>query len=152
MKIETCSFSGFKIYPGHGSQFVRGDSKTFKFVSRKNRSLFLQRKKAAKFDWTIVFRRLHKKGSAEEYAKKKKTKAVKVTRSVVGLTLEQMKLKREMNPAARAAERKKVIDTIKEQKKQKQEKKKIEKAKQPKQKLNKQSAKGFAPKAAATSR
>jgi hypothetical protein len=29
MKTEICSFSGFKIYPGKGKLYVRGDSKVF---------------------------------------------------------------------------------------------------------------------------
>jgi hypothetical protein len=26
-RTDLCSFSGFKIYPGHGRRFIRGDSK-----------------------------------------------------------------------------------------------------------------------------
>lgn len=81
-RIETCNFSGFKIYPGHGSLFVRSDSRIYRFVNSKNKSLFLQRKKPAKFDWTIVFRRLHKKGQDVESTKKKGKKTVKVRRKI----------------------------------------------------------------------
>jgi large subunit ribosomal protein L24e len=149
MKIETCSFSGFKIYPGHGSLFVRGDSKVFRFVNYKSKSLFLQRKKQAKFDWTIVYRKLHKKGGNEEGSKKKRSKNVKVQRGVVGLSVEQMKLKRDMTPAARLVERKKAIEKVKQEKKEKKEKVKRQDVKV---KVSKQQQKGFAPKAAATSR
>ena len=43
VKTELCSFSGLRIYPGHGIMYVRGDQKSFKFVSRKAKSLFTQR-------------------------------------------------------------------------------------------------------------
>ncbi|KAI8916283.1 ribosomal protein L24e-domain-containing protein [Gorgonomyces haynaldii] len=158
MKVELCNFSGHKIYPGRGRLFVRTDSRVYRFVNSKCESLFLQRKKPAKFDWTIVFRRLHKKDAAQESSKKRTRKTVKVQRAVVGASLDAIKAKREMNPAARAAERKQAIDAVKEQKKVAQEKKKAEQAKvraaQPKQqqKISKQQNKGFAPKAAAKSR
>ena len=152
MKIETCNFSGFKIYPGHGRLFVRGDSRVFRFLNQKNESYFLQRLKPAKLDWTIVFRRLHKKGAAEEYSKKRQRKTAKVQRAVVGTTLDAIKAKREMNPAARAAERKKAIESVKTIKKEKSDKKIAEKARTAKPKVSKQQAKGFAPKAAAKSR
>lgn len=50
---ETCSFSGLRIYPGHGIFFVRGDSKGFKFVNRKVKSLFTQRLNPRKLAWTV---------------------------------------------------------------------------------------------------
>ena len=33
VKTEVCSFSGLRIYPGHGILFIRSDSKSFKFLS-----------------------------------------------------------------------------------------------------------------------
>ena len=137
---------------------MRSDSRSFRFINGKTESYFLQRLKPSKLDWTIVFRRLHKKGQSEESAKKRSRRTVKVQRAVVGASLDAIKAKRDQNPAARAAERKKAIDAIKEKKKDEQAKKKTEKAKvraqQPKQKVaaSKQQAKGFAPKVAAKSR
>ena len=96
MKVETCSFSGFKIYPGHGSLFVSRDAKIVRFVSSKMKSLHLQRKKNAKFDWTIVFRKLHKKGQNEDSSRKRTKKAVRVARGIVGAPLELLKKKKEM--------------------------------------------------------
>ena len=57
---------------------MRSDSRIYRFVNNKNKSLFLQKKKPAKFDWTIVFRRLHKKGQDVESSKKRSKKTVKV--------------------------------------------------------------------------
>ncbi len=107
--------------------FVRSDSRVYRFVNKKNKSLFLQKKKPSKFDWTIVYRRLHKKGNDVEAAKKRSKKTAKVQRAVVGATLEAIKAKREMTPAARLAERKKAVEKIKEDKKAKQTKKAADK-------------------------
>lgn len=96
MKVELCNFSGQKIYPSKGKLYVRGDSKVsslsifspelplirtvlqvFRFISSKSESLFLQRKNPRKISWTVVYRRMHKKGLAEEVAKKRSRKNVK---------------------------------------------------------------------------
>ena len=39
MKLELCSFSGFKIYPGHGRTMVKADGKTYKFLSAKTQEI-----------------------------------------------------------------------------------------------------------------
>ncbi|KAJ3382314.1 60S ribosomal protein L24, partial [Lobulomyces angularis] len=154
-----CNFSGFKIYPGHGRTYVRGDSKTFRFLNGKCESYFLQRLKPSKLDWTVVFRRLHKKGFTEEVAKKRSRRTVKLQRAVAGVTLESIKAKRTQKPAEREAARKMALDKVKQAKKEAQDKKKIEKVKlaassgkvQPKRTASKQQAKGAAPKVQAKS-
>jgi len=87
MKIETCGFSGWKIYPGKGIFFIRTDSKSYRFRSKKDKSYFLQKQKAAKFRWTAVYRRLHKKGSAESLARRKRRVVKKTQRAVTGMDL-----------------------------------------------------------------
>ncbi|EGF80534.1 hypothetical protein BATDEDRAFT_88679 [Batrachochytrium dendrobatidis JAM81] len=157
MRTEICNFSGFKIYPGKGRLYVRSDSRVFRFINRKSESYSLQRLKPSKLDWTVVFRRLHKKGISEETSKKRTRRTVKVQRAVVGASLDAIKSKRDQNPVARAAERQKAVEAIKEKKKSDQAKKRAEKAKAghvaPVQmKTSKQQAKGSAPKVAAKSR
>jgi large subunit ribosomal protein L24e len=105
MKLEICSFSGHKIYPGRGKVYVRLDSRTFRFVSAKAESLFLQRKNPRKIHWTVVFRKMHKKGISEETAKKRTRKVVKVQRAVVGASLDVIKQKRNQKPEERQAAR-----------------------------------------------
>jgi ribosomal protein L24E len=51
-----------------GKLYVRGDSKVFRFVSSKSASLFLQRKNPRRIAWTVLYRRMHKKGVTEEGA------------------------------------------------------------------------------------
>ncbi|KAJ1332399.1 hypothetical protein BSLG_008703 [Batrachochytrium salamandrivorans] len=150
---NICNFSGFKIYPGKGRLFVRSDSRVFRFINGKSESYFLQRLKPSKFDWTVVFRRLHKKGISEESSKKRTRRTVKVQRAVVGASLEAIKAKRDQNPIARAAERKKAVDAIKDKKREEQAKKaKAARPAQNQPKFSKQQAKGSAPKVAAKSR
>ncbi|KAJ3040572.1 60S ribosomal protein L24 [Rhizophlyctis rosea] len=159
--FQTCNFSGFKIYPGHGKIYVRTDNRSYRFLNGKCESYFLQRLKPSKLDWTVVFRRLHKKGITEEVAKKRTRRAVKSQRAVVGASLDAIKAKRTQKPEVRAAQRQQAIRTAKDKKKEEESKKKAEKAKsaaasrtagksQPK--VSKQQAKGAAPKVQAKSR
>ncbi|SPO24934.1 probable ribosomal protein L24.e.A, cytosolic [Ustilago trichophora] len=128
MKVEICAFSQRKIYPGKGRLYVRGD-KVFRFVSSKNESLFLQRKNPRKIAWTVVYRRLHKKGVTEEVAKKRSRKTVKHQRGIVGASLEQINARRNQKPEVRAAARQAAVAKSKEDKKAKAEARKANKAK-----------------------
>ena len=127
VKTETCSFSGLRIYPGHGIFFVRGDSKGFKFINRKTKSLFTQRLNPRKISWTQLYRRMHKKGTLEDTQKKSKRKVSKgAPKAVVGASLELIKQKRNQKPEVRAAAREAALREIKERAKAKQaEKKKV---------------------------
>ena len=130
VKTETCSFSGLRIYPGHGIFFVRGDSKGFKFINQKVRSLFTQRLNPRKLAWTMMYRRMHKKGTLEDSNKKRARKVTKAaTKSVVGASLELIKQKRNQKPEVRAAAREAALREVKERAKAKQTAKKETKPK-----------------------
>ncbi|PWZ00984.1 putative ribosomal protein L24.e.A, cytosolic [Testicularia cyperi] len=129
MKVEICSFSQRKIYPGKGRLYVRGDNKVFRFVSSKNESLFLQRKNPRKIAWTTMYRRLHKKGITEEIAKKRSRKTVKHQRGIVGASLDQINARRNQKPEVRAAARQATKDKDREAKKAKAEARKSQKVK-----------------------
>ena len=125
VKTETCSFSGFRIYPGHGIFFIRGDSKGFRFINRKSKSLFTQRLNPRKLAWTQLYRRMHKKGTLEDTTRKKTRKVTKTaTKAVVGASLEQIKAKRFQKPEVRAAAREAALREVKERAKAKQAEKK----------------------------
>ncbi|KAG1471278.1 hypothetical protein G6F56_002216 [Rhizopus delemar] len=133
MKLEICSFSGQKIYPS------------------KAESYFLQRLNPRKIRWTSIYRRLNKKGMTEEVHKKRSRRTVKHDRAVVGASWDAIRAKRNQKPDARAAARQAAISKSKDAKKAAAAAKKAAApAGQPK--VSKQQAKGFAPKAAATSR
>ncbi|ODV90784.1 hypothetical protein CANCADRAFT_2510 [Tortispora caseinolytica NRRL Y-17796] len=101
MKLEIDSFSGGRIYPGRGRLFVRGDSKVFRFFSSKTNSLFLQRKNPRQVSWTVLYRRMHKKGITEEVAKKRARKVVKKQRAIVGASLDVIKERRSVRAEGR---------------------------------------------------
>ncbi|KAG0166964.1 60S ribosomal protein L24 [Apophysomyces sp. BC1015] len=147
MKLEICSFSGYKIYPGKGKTYVRIDSR---FINGKAESYFLQKLNPRKIKWTVIYRRLNKKGITEELAKKRSRRTVKHERAVVGASWDAIRAKRTQKPEARAAARQAAVAKSKEAKKAAAAKK----AATPHgaAKVSKQQAKGFAPKAAATSR
>ncbi|EIE83652.1 hypothetical protein G6F57_006263 [Rhizopus arrhizus] len=145
MKLEICSFSGQKIYPAKGKTY------TFRFINGKTESYFLQRLNPRKIRWTAIYRRLNKKGMTEEVQKKRSRRTVKHERAVVGASWDAIRAKRNQKPDARAAARQAAIAKSKEAKKTAAAAKKANPAaSQPK--VSKQQAKGFAPKAAATSR
>merc|ERR1712127_977406 len=123
VKTEVCSYSGFRIYPGHGIKYVRGDSKSFLFINRKSKSYFHQKFNPRKIAWTLLYRRMHKKGTLEDTQKKTKRKVSKgAPKAVVGASLELIKQKPEVRAAAREA----ALREIKERAKAKQaEKKKV---------------------------
>ncbi|CCG81128.1 60S ribosomal protein L24-A [Taphrina deformans PYCC 5710] len=114
MKVELDSFSGAKIYPGTGKLYVRVDNRIFRFFNGKSESLFLQRKNPRKIGWTVLFRRMHKKGISEETAKKRSRKTVKVQRAIVGASLDD--IKKRQRPEARAAARTESIKQRKDKK------------------------------------
>ncbi|KAI9228960.1 MAG: putative ribosomal protein L24.e.A, cytosolic, partial [Piptocephalis tieghemiana] len=118
VRLEICSFSGYKIYPGHGKTYVRLDSRTYKFISSKTASLFLQGKNPRKIHWTVVFRRMHKKGIAEETTKKRTRRTVKHQRAIVGASVDQIRARRTQKPEVREAQRKKAAEEAKAKKAQ----------------------------------
>lgn len=138
-RTELCNFSGSKIYPGHGKLFIRGDSKSFRLLNGKCEAHFLLKKNPRKYNWTVFYRRLHKKGVTEEVAKKRTRKTTKIQRAIVGATWEQIVAKREQPTEVRDAHRKAEKDASKAKKRAEEEKKRAEKIKnagreQPKQK------------------
>lgn len=97
-------------------------------MSSKNESLFLQRKNPRKIAWTIVYRRMHKKGITEEIAKKRSRKTVKHQRGIVGASLDAIAAKRNQKPEVRAAAQAQALAKSKDEKKKRQEDRKANKA------------------------
>ncbi|KAJ2516082.1 60S ribosomal protein L24 [Coemansia sp. RSA 1939] len=155
MKLENCSFSGYKIYPSRGRVFIRGDSKTFRFLSSKTNSLFDQEKNPRKIAWTRIYRKAHRKGLKEETSKKRTRRAVKYNRAVVGVSWEAINARRNEKTDVRAAARAEAAVKAKEKRKKEAAEKKAARANAPaaeKAKFSKQQARGAVSKPKPTSR
>merc|ERR1711920_696503 len=88
-------------YPGRGQKFVAKDAKVSFFITAKADSLFHQRIKPVKLRWTQAWRRMNKKGKADESAKKRTRKAQKFQKAIVGMSLEDIKKKKAQKPELR---------------------------------------------------
>ncbi|KAI9269068.1 ribosomal protein L24e-domain-containing protein [Phascolomyces articulosus] len=113
MKLEICSFSGYKIYPSKGKVY------TFRFINGKAESYFLQRLSPRKIRWTQIYRRLNKKGVTEQIVKKRTRRTVKAERAVGGASWDEIRAKRNEKPEVRAAARQAAIEKSKEKAKAK---------------------------------
>merc|ERR1712137_58944 len=133
MKVETCVFSGYRIHPGHGKKLVRADQRTHWIINKKIEKHFLDKKNPRKVPWTMVYRKIHKKGLAEESKRKRTRKQQKVTRAIVGASIEMITKRRTMKPEQRKSAREAALRKAKEKKKTQQEKRKTN---QPRQKDN----------------
>ncbi|QSL64124.1 hypothetical protein MERGE_000279 [Pneumocystis wakefieldiae] len=129
MKIEVDSFGGSKIFPGKGKIYVRTDNKVFRFFCRKTGSLFAQRKNPRKITWTILYRRMHKKGITEEVAKKRTRRTLKLQRAIVGASLEVIRERQNQREEVRLEARRKAIKDGKEKKQAQENLKRANKAK-----------------------
>merc|ERR1711972_997721 len=71
------------------------------FISAKADSLFHQRIKPVKLRWTQAWRRMNKKGKADEGGKKRTRKAQKIQKAIVGMSLDDIKKKKAQKPELR---------------------------------------------------
>jgi len=124
MKTEVCAFSHFKIYPGHGKRVVKADLRTLIFLNRKCEASFNFKRNPRKINWTVLYRRKHKKGQVELETKKKSHKVAKFQRAIAGATLDEIMKKRNQNPEVRKAQRDQAIRAAKDLKKAKAQTKK----------------------------
>ncbi|KAI1286709.1 60S ribosomal protein L24 [Halotydeus destructor] len=117
MKIELCSYSGYKIYPGHGIRAVKADGKVYIFLNKKCQRAHDMKRNPRKVTWTVLYRRKHRKGIEEEQTKKKTRKTTKYTRAIIGASLTEIMAKRNMKPEVRKAQREQAIRAAKEKQK-----------------------------------
>uniref|UniRef100_A0A8D2KH93 Large ribosomal subunit protein eL24 n=1 Tax=Urocitellus parryii TaxID=9999 RepID=A0A8D2KH93_UROPR len=105
MKVALRSFSGYKIYTGHGRCYTRTDGKVFQFLNAKCEPAFLTKRNPRQINWTVLYRRKHKKGQLEEIQKKRTQRAVKFQRAITGASLADIMAKRNQKPEVRKAQR-----------------------------------------------
>jgi large subunit ribosomal protein L24e len=128
MKTELCSFSGYKVYPGHGMKFISKDAKIFWFRDSKCKRYFHSKKKPAKFMWTVTYRKMHKKGQTDVVTRKRARRVVIVKeRGIVGAPIELIRKRRAQKPEERQADRE---AALKELQKRRQQQRQARKEKQ----------------------
>ena len=116
IKTDPCVFSEMKIYPGHGLKFASKDGKVHYFISSKCRCLYHQKIKPVKLTWTQAWRRFNKKVRVDEVQKKKTRKTTRFQKAVVGMSLEQIKKKRDEKEEDRDAALAKQAQELKDRK------------------------------------
>ena len=139
IKTDPCAFSEMKIYPGRGTKFVSKDGKTHLFISSKTRSLFHQRIKPVKLTWTQASRRFNKKTKVVDIQKKRTRRTTRVQKAVVGMSLAEIKKKRDETETVRDANLEASTKELKERnlKKMQAKKKTAVKTNAPKAKVDK---------------
>merc|ERR1712138_316113 len=104
VKTELCNYSGFRIYPGHGKKMVRLDQKMFTFITGKTAACFLMKRRNLTTKWTVQYRRINKKGTLEQEAKKRRSKKTTAqTREISGISADMLEKKRAARPVAKAS-------------------------------------------------
>jgi large subunit ribosomal protein L24e len=111
---------------------VKADGKTYQFVNGKCAKAHLAKRNPRKVNWTVLYRRKHKKGVTEEVAKKRTRRTTKYQRAIQGATINDILAKRNQKPEVRQAQREQAIKAAKEKQKAKDAQKKTTKPPQPK--------------------
>ncbi|CAJ0575983.1 unnamed protein product, partial [Mesorhabditis spiculigera] len=135
MKVETCCYSGYKIYPGHGKRSVKVDGKVQIFLNGKSQRGTALKRNPREVTWTVLYRRKNRKGAhGEESQQKKKTKktVTTITRGIGSLTLDALLAKRNQKPEFRKAQREQAVKEAKDAAAKKKAANKEKKAAQPK--------------------
>ena len=120
IKFSTCTFSEYKIAPGHGMKYAEVNGKVHTFISKKTFRLYRQAKKPLSIRWTLKWRTAHKKGKVEDSKKnQRKEKTVKQVKAIVGLSLDEIQKIKDQFKDDRMGEamRQKYAQEIKDKKK-----------------------------------
>merc|ERR1711862_1049971 len=112
---------------GHGKKYIKSDGRVFNFLSHKCERSHTMKRNPRNINWTVLYRRKHKKGQVEEQVKKRTRRTQKFTRAITGATLSDIMAKRNQKPEVRKAQREQAIRAYKEKQKAKDAVKKASK-------------------------
>jgi large subunit ribosomal protein L24e len=119
VNTELCSYSETKMWPGRGTRYVTKDGKTHTFSTRKCASLFRQGVKPVKLTWTQAWRKLNRKGKTETTSRKRLRRRRHIEKAIVGISLDDIKRRKEEKPEVRQAMRDQALKEIKDRQKKK---------------------------------
>ena len=117
VKTEVCNFSENKIYPGKGIRIITRDGKLAILSTKKSRAFYKRKTKGQVIRWTVIWRRINKKMKTDHTLKRKKRKARRIVKGIVGMDREDIRRRKEETPEEREAQREKAIREIKEKRK-----------------------------------
>ncbi|KAH9291835.1 hypothetical protein KI387_042974, partial [Taxus chinensis] len=106
MRLEKCWFCSSTIYPGHGIQFVRNDSKIFRFCRSKCHKNFKMKRNPRKVKWTKAYRKLHGKELTKDTTfefERRRNRPERYDRNLVENTLKAIKKVEEVRVRREAA-------------------------------------------------
>ncbi|RKP35909.1 ribosomal protein L24e-domain-containing protein, partial [Dimargaris cristalligena] len=93
MRLEKCYFCSSTVYPGHGTAFVRNDSKIFRFCRSKCHRNFKMKRAPRKLRWTKAFRKSSGKEMTIDQSlefEKRRNIPVRYDRDLMATTLKAM--------------------------------------------------------------
>merc|ERR1712141_25687 len=117
----------------HGIRVVKQDGRAYVFINGKCEKAHAAKRNPRKVNWTVLYRRKHKKGLQEETSKKRTRRTQKFQRAITGASLADILAKRNQKPEVRKAQREQAVRAAKEKQKAKDQAKQVQKVVQKKQ-------------------